>query len=49
MYSKSSANSSLQSPDLGVLTVNDMAMYWKEREPFVSKLDKIEQAALKCT
>jgi len=26
-----------------------MDTYWKEREPYVSKLDKIERAALKCT
>lgn len=47
--SKSSANSSLHSPDLGVLSVNGMDTFWKERELYVSKLDKIEQVALKCT
>jgi len=47
--SKSSANSILHNPALGVLSVNGMDTYWKEREPYVSKLDKIERAALKCT
>jgi hypothetical protein len=49
MSSRNSANSSLHSPDLRVLTVNGMDTYWKEIEPYISKLDKIKQAALKCT
>jgi hypothetical protein len=42
MSSRGSANSSLHSPDLRVLTVNGMDKYWKEIEPYISKLDKIK-------
>jgi hypothetical protein len=46
MSSSGFATMSLPSPDLGVLSVNGMDKYWKEIEPYISKLDKIKMLPL---